>query len=88
MRKVSEPLLIERARLERVEPWWLSIILAPFRLVKRFFGWVLSKFPMTDYLLTEYGRNKEDVEEEMEEVLVSTKELERRLKKMEAEVED
>jgi len=73
--------------VEELEPPLFALIMAPFRLVKRFFRWLLSKLPITDYMLDQYERDSREVAEEMENSMRSTKEIERRIKEIEKELD-
>ena len=70
---------------EEPEPPLLSIIMAPFRLAKRFVRGILARLPITDYMLRQYERDREEVEGEIEDALRSTGEMEREIRELERE---
>ena len=74
--------------VEELEPPVLSIILAPFRFVKRFFRGLLARLPITDYKLKQYDKNKEEVESGISDVIITSKEVERTIKELEEEGKD
>jgi hypothetical protein len=73
------------------EPIVISIILAPWRLVKGVLSGikrsVLSHFPAFSYLREKQKRDALEVSKELEDVAGATRELERRLKNYEKEEE-
>ncbi|MDO8339515.1 MAG: hypothetical protein Q7T16_02555 [Candidatus Burarchaeum sp.] len=64
--------------MEQREPFGYSIIAAPFRFVKGIFRRALGMLPLTNYALEKRKRDKQELMEEMSDVLRSSKELERK----------
>ena len=73
---------------EELEPPLLSLIMAPFRLVKRFFRGLLGRLPITDYKLRRYERDKEEFESETTGLLITSKEVERTIREFEKDEKD
>jgi cell division protein FtsB len=66
-----------------------SLVLAPLRIVKRFFSWIfrrfVSLFPALEYQLERRKQDKREVEQEIGELVTANRELERRIRKLEME---
>jgi len=80
---------MEKEEVEEPEPLLLTIVMAPFRLVKGLLAWVFKKIiglsPALEYMLEQRERDRQEMMKETAELAAATKELERRLEKIEKE---